>query len=247
MLLQNPEFVSLMWRFKITHCLHIMCIGNWVQDKTINTETHSYLPQTSGSYGVDDGDDFLVTVPSCRLVRRYQRFGEIYCLHLQGLNIFWRQYVTRSDGVYLRVYRTSQRKNTIGIHIYLFILFYLIADATCFPHRRTLRFNIRSWEAHINVNTVFAKNCPSCRLDMKWEKLQILIHHNDQAPLLKPFACCDNPLTVNDVPRLEIPLASSSPFILLVHTSPSQHRNALNPKEPKKKSEKGNKKHTRWR
>jgi hypothetical protein len=66
----------------------------------------------------------------------------------------------------------------------------------------------------------------------------------------KPSTCCENPLAVpeaNDVPSLEIPLKRGSLSVLLLNTSPSQHRNALNPKEPKKKGEEGNKKHIRSR
>jgi hypothetical protein len=44
---------------------------------------------------------FWVVMP-CRLVDRYQRFGETYCLHLQGRNV----------RIYLRVHTASQPRKT---------------------------------------------------------------------------------------------------------------------------------------
>jgi hypothetical protein len=39
-----------------------------------------------GSHGGEDDDVFFWAVTPCRLVGRYQRFGETYCLLLQGWN-----------------------------------------------------------------------------------------------------------------------------------------------------------------
>jgi hypothetical protein len=59
----------------------------------------------------------LWVVTPCRLVSRYRRFGESYCLHLQSWR--WRQYVSPKRR-YLRVYTATQPTRTTSTYLRLF-------------------------------------------------------------------------------------------------------------------------------